>query len=80
MDWCVQFSGFLDMSAHDPYILSPCRIVRTGTRFFWGPANQRARQKTVQRKPLIDLAVLNNLGRCAMLTSCTLCCRLGYVA
>ena len=52
MDWCVQFSGFLGMSAHNPYILPPCRIVKTGTRFFWSPANQRARQKTVQRKPL----------------------------
>ena len=58
MDWCVQLSGFLGMSVHNPYILLPCRTGKTGPRFFWGPANQQARQKTVQRKPLkwgIDL-------------------------
>ena len=40
------------MSVHNPYILLPCRTVKTGPRFFWGPANQQTRQKTVQRKPL----------------------------
>ena len=52
MDWCVQFSGFLGMSVCNLYILPPCRIVKTGTLFFWGLANQQARKKTVQRKPL----------------------------
>jgi len=56
MDWCVQFSGFWGMSVHNPYILPPCRTVKTGIRFFLGPADQQARQKTVQRKPLdLDL-------------------------
>ena len=48
-------SGFLGMPVHSPYILSQCRTVKTGIRFFLGPADQQARQKTVQRKPLLDL-------------------------
>ena len=53
MDWCVQFSGFLGMPVHNPEILPPCRAIKTCTRFYWGPANQQARQETVQRKPLV---------------------------
>ena len=53
MDWCVQLSGFLGMSVYNPYILPPCRTVKTGAWFFWGPADQQTRQKTVQRKPLL---------------------------
>ena len=34
MDWCVQFSGFLGMSAHNPYICRHAALSRLAPGFF----------------------------------------------